>query len=294
MHFIIFSFIFIFSLSCIPLFAVDLPIEVVETKTLSKPPSNWQIQGKWGVKPVLSCKTSPEKDSYLRRGVVGDGFILAEINPVEEVPGMLFGLVLSVPGSSIKLERRKTPEGAFVFMALKQANKDLGEKKVPAPEGKTVLLLERKGNGFNGWIVGADGEYQLVGGVTWPDLDSLMIVGIFVKSTSEGNIVKVDSLKVGGVRHDPSRMKFLFDKKGEHTGNVKDSKAEIIDSTGRYTGGFKDGRKNGQGVMVYASGTKYEGEFKDGRPSAGWCTKKDGKRRQCYMDESKKWIFTEK
>ncbi len=46
--------------------------------------------------------------------------------------------------------------------------------------------------------------------------------------------------------------------------------------------------------MVYASGTKYEGEFKDGRPSAGWCTKKDGKRRQCYMDESKKWIFTEK
>jgi hypothetical protein len=282
----------LFSLTDHILYAADLPIETIETKMLAGPPSNWKLHGTWSMKPVLSCKPSAENDAYLRRGVVGDGHITVELSPVTEVPGMTYGIILSVPGSNIKLEKRKTPEGTFVFMILKQGGKDLGEKKLPASVGKTDLILERKGDIFNGWVKGSDGRYQQIGGVTWPDLDALMVLGVFAQTAGEEGRVKIVSLKVGGAKPDPVAVKILFNNKADHVGNVNNGKANIVYNDGRrYTGGFREGKKNGQGVMVYTSGFRYEGEFKDNKPSGGLCIGPDSKKKQCYMNEARKWVY---
>ena len=38
-----------------------------------------------------------------------------------------------------------------------------------------------------------------------------------------------------------------------------------IFTNGKYVGEFKDGKKNGQGVLTYSNGSKYVGEFQDGK-----------------------------
>lgn len=40
----------------------------------------------------------------------------------------------------------------------------------------------------------------------------------------------------------------------------------VARGSGRYEGGWQDGRKSGFGVVSWADGTRYEGEWKDGRP----------------------------
>jgi hypothetical protein len=229
-------------------------------------PAGWRVDGEWTVKPVLTGKPAKEKDVFLRRPVLGDGFIMAELPPVDDTPEQRFGLILSVPNSTVTLERKKTPAGPFVCLVLKQGGKDLGEKIFPSPPGKTTLLLERKSNTFNGWIIGTDGKSQLVGSLDWPNLDVLMVAGIFGSTSDKAVSMNVDSLKAGGVRPDPLKMQPLFDSLGVHWGNMKEGKAFMKYHTGNtYEGEYKNNTMDGKGVYRWADGQWYQGDFKDGK-----------------------------
>jgi hypothetical protein len=51
----------------------------------------------------------------------------------------------------------------------------------------------------------------------------------------------------------------------------------IYDKVNKFSGEWKDNKKNGKGILVFAKGFKYEGEFKDNLPNGkGTITQPDG------------------
>ncbi|MDP6355970.1 MAG: hypothetical protein QF473_12745 [Planctomycetota bacterium] len=257
---VIFSCVFV---TGSPARAADLSVEVVPVNSLAKLPPGWLSKGVWAVKPYLSFNAA--KDAALKRGVFGDGFILAGFQPLSDKSNTSKGLELDFPGGSMRLETFQEGEGSFVSLTLTHKGKQLGQKKSPGPAGRVVLMLERKGNTFSGWYCKPGEKFTRLASLDWADVGPVVQAGIFGEmDTHLEATIRVAALKVGGARPDPKKIVELFDETGVFIGTVQGDRADLVYANGdAYKGGYKSDKKHGKGAFTWFDGASYVGGYRN-------------------------------
>ncbi len=184
------------------------PREVLSTTDVSSVPGGWQLDGAWAFGKQLSMTLLPKQDAKLSRELTGDGHILARFSPGPvDAAGICFGCSFEFPAGRIALERRLADGQAYVFMAVRQGDKALGERRLAAPAGEIEIMLQRKAGVFSGWLAQPGQDFKQVGSLRWAEVGPAIRVGVSGRSTANAAAsVALVVLEVVGAKPDVVTM----------------------------------------------------------------------------------------